>query len=69
MEMQWGWERTPEEAQLSGKPSGSREDRLRWLFVVRDLTEAGIFESQPDGYYEFTEAGWRVVHDLVVAGD
>lgn len=62
--MQWGWERTPVECELSGKSSGSRQERLHWIFVVKDLVDAGIFEVQADGYYEFTEKGWRIAHDL-----
>lgn len=64
-DMQWGWERTPEECRLSGKEQGSRENRLHWIYVVKDLVEAGIFEAQDDGYYEFTEKGWRAAHNVV----
>ena len=63
-DMQWGWERTPEECQQSGKAAGDRRERLRWIFVVKDLTEAGLFEAQAKGYYALTEQGWRVAHDL-----
>ncbi|MES1955988.1 hypothetical protein [Salinisphaera hydrothermalis] len=63
-DMQWGWERTPEECRRSGKAPGDRRDRLRWIYVVKDLTEAGLFEAQAKGYYALTEQGWRVAHDL-----
>ncbi|KEZ77974.1 hypothetical protein [Salinisphaera hydrothermalis] len=63
-DMQWGWERTPEECRRSGKAPGDRRERLRWIYVVKDLTEAGLFEAQAKGYYALTEQGWRVAHDL-----
>lgn len=63
-DMQWGWERTPEECLQSGKAVGNRRERLHWIYVVKDLAEAGIFEAQAKGYYALTEQGWRVAHDL-----
>ncbi|SJN55241.1 hypothetical protein VR7878_01145 [Vibrio ruber DSM 16370] len=64
IDMQWGWERTPEECRRSGKSQGNREERLHWIFVVKDLVEIGIFEARVDGYYQLTEKGWRVAHDI-----
>ena len=64
-DMQWGWERLPEYAKESGKTIGSREERLRWIFVVRDLVNRGLLQELPKDkprhstYYELTEQGWR----------
>jgi hypothetical protein len=64
-EMQWGWERTAQYAQEAGKPIGDRVERLRWIFVVRDLVAKGfLFErleshSRRTSHYELTELGWR----------
>jgi TIR domain-containing protein len=66
MNMQWGWERTPEYAHEAGKTTGDRVDRLRWIFVVRDLVDRGYLIELPkekprqtSSFYELTELGWR----------
>lgn len=66
MDMQWGWERAPGEAELSGRPRGSRGNRLHWIYVVKDLVAAGILQEQGDekGIFALTEQGWRVAHSL-----
>ena len=64
-DMQWGWERTVEEAQESGKTVGDRVERLRWIMVVRDLVKKGLLQELPkkngqrNTLYELTEEGWR----------
>ena len=64
--MQWGWERTPAEAEISGKPRGNRTERLRWLFVVEDLVERGFLEETSAPQVEETRA--RRVFELTKDG-
>lgn len=68
MDMQWGWERTPEEARELRKPIGDRVERLQWLAVVRALVTKGILKELPmpkpkpqrrsSRLYELTDLGW-----------
>ena len=62
----WGWERTAQYAREAGKTIGDREERLRWIFVVRDLVARGLLfehtKANPGRgatFYELTELGWR----------
>jgi TIR domain len=65
MDMQWGWERTLQEAQESGKAVGDRVERMRWIFVTRDLAARNLLaelpkqEGQRSTLYELTQEGWR----------
>ncbi len=65
--MQWGWERTAGEAQLSGKVVGDRTKRLHWIYVVESLVEGGLLQSVAGekGLFELTKQGWRVAHELL----
>lgn len=64
-DMQWGWERLPDHAKEAGKTIGSRTERLRWIFVVRDLVARGVLKELPkenrqqSTFYELTDLGWR----------
>ena len=62
--MQWGWERTAEEVQLSGKDTGDRQNRLDWIFTVQSLVEGGLLQAKDTekGLYELTQQGWKVAH-------
>lgn len=62
--MQWGYERTAEEARLSGKAAGDRNNRLKWIDVVDDLVKAGLLTALPDGLFELTKEGWQVANTL-----
>ncbi len=57
MDMQWGWERTPEEAELSGKPIGDRKNRLHWIFTVKQLVAKGLLKETENNHYELTDKG------------
>lgn len=71
--MQWGWERTPAEAEISGKPRGDRTKRMHWLFVVEDLVERGFLketsapqveETSAPQVFELTKVGQRFAYTL-----
>ncbi len=63
--MQWGWERTPQEAAISGKPRGNRTERMHWLFVVKDLVERGFLqETSTPQVFELTTDGQRLAYTL-----
>ncbi len=64
--MQWGYERTPKEVELSGKDRGDRENRLSWLFVVKDLLQMGFLEDVEghDGHFQLSEKGLRAGNTL-----
>ncbi len=66
-DMQWGWERTAGEAQLSGKEVGDRAKRLHWIYVVESLVEGGLLQAVAGekGLFELTKQGWRVAHELL----
>lgn len=62
--MQWGWERTAEEARLSGKDIGDRKNRLDWIYIVESLVDGGLLQEKENekGLFELTKQGWRVAH-------
>jgi hypothetical protein len=64
MDMQWGWERTVEEARLSGKDIGDRKNRLDWIYTVESLVEGRLLQERENekGLFELTKQGWRVAH-------
>jgi hypothetical protein len=64
MNMQWGWERTAREQELSGKSRGDRIQRKHWIQVVKDLVEKKILEPTDDNVYRLTDDGWRVAKIL-----
>lgn len=66
MNMQWGWERTDEEARLSGKDIGDRKNRLHWIYIVESLVDGGLLQKVENnkGLFELTKEGWRVAHKL-----
>lgn len=66
MNMQWGWERTSEEARLSGKDIGDRGHRLHWIYIVEYLVDGGLLQrvENEKGLFELTKEGWRVAHEL-----
>lgn len=67
MNMQWGSERTVEEARLSGKDIGDRDKRLHWIYMVASLVEAKLLQEVENSgeLFELTKQGWRVAHDLL----
>lgn len=73
VDMQWGWERTAQYIAETGKALGDRVERLRWIFVVRDLASRGYLEEEPKSsprkttYYHLTEKGWRTGLKLATA--
>lgn len=66
--MQWGWERTPTEVELSGKSKGDKQERLKWLYVVKGLLELGLLQEieKENGCFELSEEGQRIAHDLSI---
>ena len=66
MNMQWGWERTAEEARVSGKDIGDRRNRLHWIYIVESLVDSGLLQKveNEEGLFEITKEGWRVAHEL-----
>lgn len=66
IEMQWGYERTPQETILSGKEAGDRKTRMKWLYIVIDLVEKGLIMpvEGENSLFELTEKGRRVAHDI-----
>ena len=66
MDMQWGWERTPAEVELSGKPRGSRIERMHWIGVVTTLVGFGVLEQTPDDNtaYKLTQLGWKFARQI-----
>lgn len=65
-DMQWGWERTPSEVELSGKPRGNRSRRLDWIFTVKQLVERKYLKpmNEPKNWFELTEEGNMLAHKL-----
>lgn len=67
--MQWGWERHPEEQAASGKVAGSRDERLKWIFVAKDLLARGyLVELGKKNLFELSELGTRAGLALKQAG-
>jgi hypothetical protein len=65
MPMQWGWERTPEEAAALGKPRGDRTERIHWLLVVKDLLDWGFLEQPGEKrIFQLTERGQREAYKI-----
>ncbi len=67
--MQWGWERTAQEAALSGKAIGNRDERIGWILVVQSLVDLNLLEKDPEvsGRFNLTTKGWQVAYQLSTA--
>lgn len=63
-DMQWGWERTQAEVELSRKSRGDRDSRLHWILVVKQLVEKGYLIETESKLFELTEAGLKAAYKI-----
>ncbi len=63
-DMQWGWERTQTEIELSGKSRGDRDNRLHWILVVKQLVKKGYLIKTENNIFKLTDAGQEIAYKI-----